>query len=56
MMHNLVSFNQLAFLNNDVEKMREDYDDDMNDYFQCLVECDDTTQTCKRICKLILTT
>ena len=55
-MHNLVSFNQLAFFNNDLEKVREDYNDDMNDYFQCLVECDDTTQTWKRICKLILTT
>jgi hypothetical protein len=56
MMHNLVSINQLAFFNNDAEKMRENYDNDMNDYFQCLIECDDNTQTCKRICKLILTT
>ena len=55
-MHNLISFNQLAFFNDNVEKIQEDFDNDMNDYFQCLVECYDTTQTCKRICKLILTT
>jgi hypothetical protein len=38
MMHNLISFNQLAFFNDNVEKIQEDFDNDMNDYFQCLVE------------------
>jgi len=53
-MHNLVSYNQLAGWSKEMEE--NDPDSAVNDYFQCLVECDDTSNVCKRICKEILTT
>ena len=28
--------------------------DRINDYYECLIECDDTQTTCKRICRRIL--
>mgnify|MGYP004051700837 FL=1 len=28
--------------------------DRINDYYECLIECDDTQATCKRICRRIL--
>jgi hypothetical protein len=52
-MHNLISYNQLAgwqHLNNDII----DQNELINDYFNCLIECDDNQQQCKRICKNIL--
>ena len=49
-MHNLISFNELAFSYNNEDKL-EEMNDSINDYFQCITECDDTTQSCKRICK-----
>ena len=51
-MHNLVSYNQLAGWNTEVET--NDPDAAVNDYFQCLIECDDTATICKRICKEVL--
>jgi len=52
-MHNLVPFNQLLggnlFENLESKKQNEI----VNDYFQCIVECDDDQQTCKRICREI---
>ena len=52
-MHNLISFNELAFSYNNEDKL-EEMNDSINDYFQCITECDDTTQSCKRICKVLL--
>ena len=51
-MHNLVSYNQLAGWKTEVEE--HDPDSALNDYFQCLIECDDTATICKRICKEVL--
>ena len=51
-MHNLVSYNQLAGWDTEVET--NDPDAAVNDYFQCLIECDDTSSICKRICKEVL--
>ena len=48
-MHNLIPLNQLNGFNN--------YDEDkdlITDYYECLVECDDTQAVCKRICKEVL--
>lgn len=53
-MHNLISFNELAFSYQNEDNLQEISNDGINDYFECLTECDDTTQSCKRICKSLL--
>ena len=52
-MHNILSRNQLAEWNleDTVNKVETDL---VNDYFDCLIECDEEQQTCKRICKNLL--
>ena len=55
-MHNLISYNQLAAWNN-LEKRIDDFIDEhemLNSYFECLTECDDDSQSCKRICRSLL--
>jgi hypothetical protein len=48
-MHNLISYNQLAGEHN------FDPDNDLiSDYYQCLIECDESQSVCKRICKEVL--
>ena len=49
--HNTISFNQLA------EWTEFDSSEDenlVNDYFDCLIECEDDQSSCKRICKDML--
>lgn len=53
-MHNLIPFNELAFSYQNEDNLQEISNDEINDYFQCITECDDTTQSCKRICKSLL--
>jgi len=48
MSNNIMSFNQLADWNNETN------DDLLNDYYDCLIECEDDQPSCKRICKEIL--
>ena len=50
-MHNLISYNQLAELNQENSQEQEEL---VNDYFNCLIECDDDQASCKRICKEML--
>jgi len=45
-MHNLISLNQLNGYNED--------NDLINEYYECLVECDEHQAECKRICKEVL--
>jgi len=55
-MHNLISYNQLVSWNH-LEKTIDEYveqDELINDYYQCIIECDDNQQECKRICRSIL--
>ncbi len=54
-MHNLISQNQLAGWN-DLEVSDNAYEQAelVNDYFDCLIECEDEQSSCKRICKEIL--
>jgi len=55
-MHNLISYNQLAGWTK-LEKTIDEFTDQhelMNDYFNCLIECDDNQQSCKRICREML--
>ena len=59
-MHNLLSFNQLSEWRH-IEKSLDSLDEaneqleQLNDYYDCLIECDDSQHMCKRICKEILT-
>jgi len=59
-MHNLISYNQLAGWKQNVERLNNTLDvsieesNRLNDYYNCLVECDDDQATCKRICRRIL--
>jgi hypothetical protein len=50
-MHNLIPFNQLAEWRQDDTDNQNDL---VNDYYQCLIECDENQTVCKRICKDIL--
>ena len=52
-MHNLMSFNQLASWK-EIEMSQSDDTELVNDYFNCLIECEDDQSSCKRICKEIL--
>ena len=47
-MHNLVSFNQLS------GSYEDEHDSRLTEYYECLIECDDTQSVCKRICKEVL--
>ena len=59
-MHNLISHNQLAGWKQSIDRLTHTLDrtldesDQLNDYYDCLVECDDDQATCKRICRSIL--
>ena len=56
MMSNLISHNQLAswkHLNKKLDDFIEQ-NDLINDYYQCLIECDSTQQECKRVCRKVL--
>ena len=52
-MHNLMSFNQLASWK-EIEKLKSNDKELVNDYFNCLIECEDDQSSCKTICKDIL--
>ena len=59
-MHNLISYNQLAGWNESLMRLENTLDrsveetDLINDYYNCLIECDDDQVSCKRICRRIL--
>ena len=55
-MHNLVSRNQLDEWRH-FEKTVNELEDELsliNDYYECLIECDDNQAKCKRVCRHIL--
>ena len=55
-MHNLVHYNQLAewkHFEENVDRCNNELDL-INDYFNCLIECDEDQTTCKRICRNML--
>jgi len=55
-MHNLISYNQLSgwkHFEDTVDRCNEQ-NDLINDYFNCLIECDENQQSCKRICRELL--
>ena len=59
-MHNLISYNQLAGWKQSFMRLEKTLDrsieeaDLINDYYNCLIECDDDQGSCKRICRRIL--
>jgi hypothetical protein len=55
-MHNLLSRNQLAewiHFGKTIDRCNDELDL-VNDYFDCLIECDEDQATCKRICRILL--
>ena len=44
-MHNLISYIQLA------SSYHAPSNDLIEEYYECLIECDDNQNTCKRICR-----
>jgi len=55
-MHNLISRNQLDEWRH-FEKTVNELEEELNlinDYYECLIECDDSQSICKRICRHIL--
>jgi len=59
-MHNLLSHNQLAGWKQSVMRLEKTLDrsmdesDVINDYYHCLMECDATHASSKRVCRRIL--
>jgi len=58
-MHNIISRNILSEwgrLEKSVESLEgtETQMEKINDYFECIIECEDGASACKRICKEIL--
>jgi|LauGreDrversion4_2_1035121.scaffolds.fasta_scaffold23925_4 hypothetical protein len=57
-MHNLISYNQLASWNHiNLDKTIDKFIEEteiINDYYQCLIECSDNQAECKRVCREIL--
>jgi len=50
-----MSHNQLAAWNNLEESDNaKEQSDLVNDYFDCLIECEDDHSSCKRVCKEML--
>ncbi len=55
-MHNRISRNQLAewvHIDIGLDKCNEELDL-VNDYFDCMIECEEDQGTCKRICRILL--
>ena len=50
-MHNLISFNQLAGSQQQYADSQEDL---LTEYYECLIDCEDDQHVCKRICKEVL--
>jgi len=56
-MHNIISYNQLAGwkkFEQTIDRCNEQ-NELINDYFNCLIECEEKTHTCKKICRELLT-
>jgi len=59
-MHNLISYNQLAGWKQSVTRLTKTLDnsiegsDTLNDYYNCLINCEENQNTCKRICRSVL--
>ena len=52
-MHNLISHNQLEGSRHQ-EYTSDSNNDLIEEYYECLIECDEDQSTCKRLCKEVL--
>lgn len=55
-MKNIVSHNQLdewRHFAQTIDELESEMDD-VNEYYECLIDCQDTQSVCKRICKEML--
>lgn len=53
-MKNLVSFNQLKKWAGKIQEDKDDYGlTELNEYFECITECDIHDLSCKRECRTI---
>ena len=54
----IANYNQLAGWNSNAEgfkfSVENEQDTKINDYYECLIECEDDASSCKRICKEVL--
>jgi len=50
-MHNLMSYNELAGWKPLDSTLDRTHNDLINDYYECLIECDEDQSSCKKICK-----
>jgi hypothetical protein len=54
-MRRTLSYNQLAGWNSHSEQLVfNEQESKLNDYYECLIECEDDQSSCKRICKEVL--
>ena len=54
-MHNIISQNRMADWNHhSYDTYVSSSEQALDDYYECLIECDDSQSSCKRICKEIL--
>ena len=55
MSHSLISFNQMAYTKHQHNSASfNEQDELMDDYFECLIDCEDDPSSCRRVCKEIL--
>ena len=54
MSHNIMSYNHLAHWKHGVNEIPEHQDQLLDDYFECLIDCEDNQSSCRRVCKEIL--
>ena len=51
----MMSYNQLAGWNSHAKGLKfNEHEAKINDYYECLIECEDDDPSCKRICKEVL--
>jgi len=53
-MKNLMSHNQMAEWVHHEKNLEFNQDDLIDDYFDCLIDCDDNATSCKQVCSQIL--
>ena len=55
-MHNLISHNQLEDWSERLDRLTEmnKRNELINDYYSCIIECQDNEQICKQICRELL--
>jgi hypothetical protein len=54
-MKNLMSYNQMAeWVHHEDTNLEFNQDDLIDEYFDCLIDCDDNANQCRQVCSQIL--